>query len=122
MEVYAAMVEYLDMSIGRLFEYLRTHGLYDDTLIVFFSDNGANGAPASAYPGNADGCYLATFDNSERNRGLPNSFIDMGPSWAQASSAPFRLFKSFTSQGGIKAPMIVKTPGSMTRAGLRPIL
>lgn len=51
------------------------------------------------------------------NRGLPNSFIDMGPSWAQASSAPFRLFKSFTSQGGIKAPMMVKTPGSMDRAG-----
>jgi arylsulfatase len=117
MEVYAAMVEYLDMSIGRLFEYLQTNGLYDNTLIVFFSDNGANGAPATAYPGNADGSFLATFDNRVDNRGLPNSFIDMGPSWAQASSAPFRLFKSFTSQGGIKAPMIVKTPGTMAGAG-----
>jgi arylsulfatase len=117
MEVYAAMVDYMDMSIGRLFEYLRTSGLYDDTLIVFFSDNGANGAHATAYPGNTDGSYLATFDNSVENRGLPNSFIDMGPSWAQASSAPFRLFKSFTSQGGIKSPLIVKVPGAMSAGG-----
>jgi len=117
MEVYAAMVEYLDMSIGRLFEYLETSGLYDKTLIVFFSDNGANGAPATAYPGNADGSYLATFDNELENRGLPNSFVDMGPSWAQASSAPFRLFKSFTSQGGIKAPMIAKVPRAMPTEG-----
>jgi arylsulfatase len=112
MEVYAAMVEYMDMSIGRLFDYLRANGLYEDTLVVFFSDNGANGAHATAYPGNADGSYLATFDNELGNRGLPNSFIDMGPGWAQASSAPFRLFKSFTTEGGIRSPMIAKLPGT----------
>jgi arylsulfatase len=117
MEVYAAMVEYMDMSIGRLFEFLKDKGLYDNTLIVFFSDNGANGAHATAYPGNADGEYLGTFDNRLDNRGLPSSFIDMGPGWAQASSAPFRLFKSFTSQGGIKSPLIAKLPGRMTQAG-----
>jgi arylsulfatase len=117
MEVYAAMVEYMDMSIGRLFDYLRDNGLYDDTLIAFFSDNGANGAPATAYPGNADGMYLTTFNNELENSGLPNSFIDMGPSWAQASSAPFKLFKSFTTQGGIKSPMIVKLPGENAAGG-----
>ncbi len=117
MEVYAAMVDYMDMSIGRLFDYLRDNGLYENTLIVFFSDNGANGAHATAYPGNADGSYLASFNNELENRGLPNSFIDMGPSWAQASSAPFRLFKSFTTQGGIKSPLIAKLPGTMTARG-----
>ncbi len=117
MEVYAAMVDYLDMSIGRVFDYLRDNELYDDTLIVFFSDNGANGAPATAYPGNADGTYLASFNNEIDNRGLPNSFIDTGPGWAQASSVPFKLFKSFTTQGGIKAPMIVKLPGENTARG-----
>jgi len=117
MEVYAAMVDYMDMSIGRLFDYLRENELYDNTLIVFISDNGANGAQATAYPGNLDGAYLATFDNTLENRGLENSFIDMGPGWAQAVSAPFRLFKSFTSQGGIKAPMIVKAPGERPAAG-----
>jgi arylsulfatase len=117
MEVYAAMVDYMDMSIGRLFESMRANGSYDDTLILFFSDNGANGAHATAYPGNADGSYLATFDNELANRGLPGSFVDMGPEWAQASSAPFRLFKSFTTQGGIKAPLIVKLPGEMSDRG-----
>ncbi len=117
MAVYAAMVDYMDMSIGRLFDYLKENDLYENTLIVFMSDNGANGARATAYPGNADGRYLSTFDNTLDNRGQPNSFIDIGPGWAQASSAPFRFFKSFTSQGGIKAPMIVKPNGEASAPG-----
>lgn len=117
MEVYAAMVEYLDMSIGRLFEYLKEHGLYENTMIIFMSDNGANGVMATTYPGNEDGKYLASFNNTLDNRGLPNSFIEMGPGWAQAVSSPFRLFKSFTSEGGIKAPLIVKMPGKVVNPG-----
>jgi len=117
MEVYAAMVDYLDMSVGRIIQYLKENNLYDNTLIVFFSDNGANGAPASAYPGNGDGKYLATFNNKLENRGLPNSYIEMGPGWAQAVSSPFRLYKSFTSEGGIKSPMIIKSPGSTNKRG-----
>jgi arylsulfatase len=117
MEVYAAMVEYMDMSIGRFFSYLKKNGLYENSLIIFFSDNGANGASPVAYPGNADGVYLGSFDNSLDNRGLSNSFIDMGAGWAQASSSPFRFFKSFTSEGGIKSPMIIKTPGEMENKG-----
>lgn len=110
-------VDYMDMSIGRLFDYLKGNDIYDNTLVVFFSDNGANGAPVSAYPGNADGAYLGSFDNELENRGLANSFIDMGPGWAQAVSSPFRLYKSFTSEGGIKAPVIVKLPGASAGDG-----
>ena len=110
MEVYAAMVDYLDMSIGRIIDYLKQQGMYDNTMILFMSDNGANGVMATTYPGNADGKYLGSFNNSLENRGLPNSFVEMGPGWAQASSSPFRLFKSFTSEGGIKAPLIIKMP------------
>jgi len=117
MEVYAAMVDYMDESIGRLFDYLKQNGLYDDTVILFLSDNGANGAHATAYPGNADGAYLSSFDNSLENRGLPNSFVDMGPSWARAVSVPFRFFKSFTSEGGIRAPLIVKGVGNIPVGG-----
>lgn len=117
MEVYAAMVDYMDMSIGRVFAYMKEVGEYDNTLIIFFSDNGANGVPPSAYPGNGDGTYIGSFDNSLENRGLPNSFIDMGAGWAQAVSTPSRLFKSFTTQGGIHSPCIIKTPGKMETAG-----
>lgn len=112
MEVYAAMVDYLDMSIGRLLDYLKNEGLYDNTMIVFMSDNGANGVMATTYPGNGDGKYLGSFDNSLENRGLPNSFIEMGPGWAQASSSPSRWFKMFSSEGGIKAPLMIKMPNN----------
>ena len=117
MEVYAAMIDYLDMSIGRINDYLKQQGMYDNTMILFMSDNGANGVMATTYPGNADGKYLGSFNNSLENRGLPNSFIEMGPGWAQASSSPFRLFKSFTSEGGIRAPLIIKMPAGTKNHG-----
>lgn len=117
MEVYAAMLDYMDMSIGRVFDYLKSAGLYDNTMIIFISDNGANGATAATYPGNEDGKYYSTFNNAFDNRGLKSSYVETGPGWAQASSSPFRYFKSFTAEGGIKAPLLVKMPGKMTNAG-----
>ena len=68
------------------------------------------------YPGQTEE-FLSSFDNSLDNRGLVNSYIEMGPGWAQASMAPSRMFKAFTSEGGIKAPLIVKLPGTMSDAG-----
>ncbi len=117
MEVYAAMLDYMDHSIGILFDHLKQEGLYDNTMIIFLSDNGANGATASTYPGNEDGKYYQSFDNAMENRGLKNSYVEAGPGWAQASSSPFRFFKSFATEGGIRAPLIIKAPGTMKSAG-----
>ncbi len=111
MEVYAAMLDYMDENIGRVIRYLRETGAYDNTLIIFMSDNGANGAVATSYPGNADGRYLGEFNNAHENRGLKGSYIEMGPGWAQAASGPYRFFKTFTTEGGIRAPLILKMPG-----------
>lgn len=111
MEVYAAMLDYMDENIGRVIHYLRETGAYDNTLIIFMSDNGANGAVATSYPGNADGRYLGEFNNAHENRGLKGSYIEMGPGWAQAASGPYRFFKTFTTEGGIRAPLILKMPG-----------
>lgn len=111
MEVYAAMIEYLDYQISRIFHWLEENEEMDNTIVVFFSDNGANGAMNTAYPGQTDS-YLGSFDNSVENRGLPNSYIEMGPSWATASMSPHRLFKAFTTEGGIISPCIVKLPAS----------
>ena len=116
MEVYAAMVDYMDEQIERVFDYLKAIDEYDNTMVIFFSDNGANGHPRTAYPGQTDE-YLDSFDNSLQNRGLKNSYIEMGPGWAQASMAPSRMFKAFTAEGGIRAPFIVKLPGAMSNAG-----
>ena len=116
MEVYAAMVDYMDEQIARVLDYLRKIGEYDNTLIIFFSDNGANGAHPTVYPGQTDE-HLNSFDNRLENRGLRNSFIDMGPGWAQASMSPCRMFKGFTAEGGIRSPLLVKVPGQAANAG-----
>ena len=117
MEVYAAMLDYMDMSIGRVIDYLKKENMYDNTMIIFMSDNGGNGAMATSYPGNGDHKYLDTFNNELENRGLKNSYIEAGPGWTQASTAPFRLFKLFTSEGGIRVPMIIKMPGTSKNPG-----
>ena len=116
MEVYAAMIDYMDEQIARVVAHLKETGEYDNTLILFFSDNGANGTPPSALPGQTED-HLKTFDNSLPNRGLANSFVEPGPGWAQASMTPSRLFKAFTSEGGIRSPFLVKVPGQPTNAG-----
>ena len=112
MEVYAAMIEYMDDQILRIFNWLEENDKMDNTIIVFFSDNGANGAMGTAYPGQTE-AHLNSFDNSLENRGLPNSFIEMGPAWATASMSPHRLFKAFTTEGGIISPCIIKLPASL---------
>ena len=116
MEVYAAMIDFMDEQINRVFDYLKKTGEYDNTVVIFISDNGANGHLPTVYPGQTEE-YLNSFDNSLQNRGLQNSFIEPGPGWTQASMAPSRMFKAFTSEGGIKAPMLVKLPGKMENAG-----
>jgi arylsulfatase A-like enzyme len=118
MEVYAAMIDFMDEQIKRVFDYLKKTGEYDNTMVIFISDNGANGHLPTAYPGQTEE-HLNSFDNSLENRGLQNSFIEPGPGWSQASMAPSRMFKAFTSEGGIKAPMLVKLPGQMENAGSR---
>jgi arylsulfatase A-like enzyme len=116
MEVYAAMIDYMDEQIGRVIDHLKDTGEYENTLILFFSDNGANGALPTAYPGQTEE-YLNSFDNSLENRGLANSFVEQGPGWAQASMSPSRLFKAFPSEGGIRSPCLVKVPGQPANAG-----
>ncbi len=116
MEVYAAMVDYMDEQIARVFGWLEKNGEMENTLIVFFSDNGANGAMPTAYPGYTED-FANSFDNSLENRGLPNSFIEMGPTWATASMSPMRLFKAFTTEGGILSPCIIKIPSKIKNKG-----
>ena len=107
METYAAMIDYLDEQIGRVIQWLETNGELDNTFIVFMSDNGANGMNSSVYPGFTEE-WAAQFDNSFENRGMPNSYTYLGAGWASASTAAFRLLKGFSTEGGIRTPMIIK--------------
>ncbi|MEP2531978.1 arylsulfatase [Shimia sp.] len=112
MEVYAAMIDYMDEQIARVITSLKETGQYENTMILFMSDNGANGAHLDDYPGQTPE-YMAAFDNSLENRGLKNSLIDQGPGWAQVSMIPSRLFKGSKAEGGIRSPLVVKMPANM---------
>lgn len=116
MEIYAAMVENLDANVGRVLAALKRKGIYDNTLIFFFSDNGANGITLQQNPLSAPGWVASHSDNSLQNLGRKGSRPSTGPGWAVASSSPFRLFKVFISEGGIRSPLIVTGPGVGTAA------
>jgi arylsulfatase len=114
MEVYAAMVDRMDWNIGRVIDYLTDTGELDSTVVIFLSDNGAEGAIVEAMP--LLGAQIAAqiekyYDNSLDNLGRPNSYIWYGPRWAQAATAPSRLHKAFTTQGGIRVVGFVTWPG-----------
>jgi arylsulfatase len=110
MELYAAMVSNIDFHIGRLVSYLEEAGKLDDTMIIFFSDNGANGADMHMYPDTDEAWVERNSDNRFSNWGRRGSRIAQGAGWAQASSTPFRLFKAFIAEGGIRSPLIISGP------------
>lgn len=111
MELYAAMIDNVDYHLGRLFEHLKKAGVYENTLVIFFSDNGANGAEMHQYP-NTDKAWVdRNSDNRYENMGRQFSRIGPGPAWAQVSMTPYRLFKGFTTEGGIRTPLIISGPG-----------
>jgi arylsulfatase len=116
MELYAAMVANIDFHIGRLVSYLEQAGKFDDTLIIFFSDNGANGADMHMYPETDEAWVERNSDNRFPNWGRRGSRIAQGAGWAQASSTPFRLFKAFIAEGGIRSPLIISGP-PLARSG-----
>ncbi|KAK5167400.1 uncharacterized protein LTR77_007099 [Saxophila tyrrhenica] len=113
MEVFAGMVECIDANVGKVVSYLEETGELDNTLVCFMSDNGAEGAAYEAYPivqGQMMQHLKKYYDNSLDNLGRGNSFIWYGPRWAQAATAPSRLFKAFTTEGGVRVPFLAKFP------------
>lgn len=106
MELYAGMVDNLDFNIGRIIQYLKDIDQYENTFILFMSDNGA--AAEDFYNHPIYGPFIKDHFNEEyENMGQPNSFISYGPQWAEAGSSPFRYFKGYTTEGGIVTPMIM---------------
>jgi arylsulfatase len=111
MEIYSAVIENIDHHIGRVLQYLESSGKKKNTLVIFFSDNGANGSEMDSYPGTDEAWMERNSDNRFSNWGRRGSRIAQGPGWAQASSTPFRLFKHFLAEGGIRSPLIISGPG-----------
>ncbi len=97
MEIYAAMIDRMDQNIGRVIKQLKQMGVYENTLILFLSDNG--------------GCHTTPeFPHFDGIPGGPNSFPCYGYMGAELSNVPFRKYKQFIHEGGIATPLIAHYP------------
>jgi arylsulfatase A-like enzyme len=117
MEVFAGMVECIDANVGKVVDFLEATGELDNTFVCFMSDNGAEGAAYEAYPivqGSMIQHLKKYYNNSLENLGNGDSFIWYGPRWAQAATAPSRLYKAYTAEGGVRVPFLVKLPTSFS--------
>ena len=91
MEVYAAMVDRMDWNVGRVIDYLKQTDQFEQTVVIFLSDNGAEGAQLEALPvfgANLNQVIADHYDNSLDNIGRGNSYVWYGERWAQAATAP----------------------------------
>jgi arylsulfatase len=117
MEVYAAMVSDLDIYVGKVIEHLKQIGEYDNTFIMFISDNGPESsrrdlvAPIKDHVGKE-------YDNGLDNIGHRTSYVMYGPNWASASATPFFRHKATTFEGGDHVPAFVNYP-RLVKAGTR---
>ena len=114
MEIYAAMVSDLDRYVGEFVDYLKKTGQFDNTLIMFSSDNGAEAsrldlnAPYKDHIGKE-------YDHSLDNLGAGNTYVMYGANWASASATPFNRHKGSGWEGGIHVPAFVHYPRKVAR-------
>jgi arylsulfatase len=101
------MVDRMDREIGRVLEQIRKMNQWENTLILFASDNGAShertvrgdGHDPTARPGSED------------------SFLCLEPAWANLANTPFRKSKIFNHEGGIATPLVVHWPAGIQDKG-----
>jgi arylsulfatase A-like enzyme len=119
MELYAAMVDNLDVHVGQVIGYLKESNQLDNTIIVFMSDNGAAAEDFYSMPAGFGPFLREHYINSFENMGKPSSFVSYGPQWAQAGAAPFKLFKGNSTEGGIVTPLIISGKYVERKPGLQ---
>ena len=100
MAIHAAMIDRMDREIGRVLERIQAQGDWDETLIVFLSDNGASAE------------MMIRDDGHDPNApaGSAATHFCLGPGWSNAANTPFRRHKTWVHEGGIRTPCIVHWP------------
>ncbi len=129
MEVYAAMVQSVDSSLGRLRSALEELDEWDNTFLFFTSDNGGSrdgeGQGSSQYFDvlrhyHGGGAGLEAEFERDRAQlaeiGSPRTLPHYPRGWAMASNTPFRLYKTNTHAGGHTVPTIVSWPRGVADA------
>ena len=107
MSIHAAMVDRMDQEIGRVIAQLKAMGAYENTLILFASDNGAS----------AEIMVRGDGHDQSAPMGSAKSFLCLGPGWSSSSNTPFRRHKTWVHEGGISTPLIAHWPAGIKARG-----
>jgi arylsulfatase len=107
MAIHAAMIHRMDHEIGGMIGRLKAMGEFDNTVILFFSDNGAS----------AEQLIRGDGHDAAADPGSWRSHLCLGPGWSSAANSPFRLHKSWIHEGGISSPMIAHWPAGVRDRG-----
>jgi len=110
MTIHAAMIERVDIEIGRIIDQLDAMDELDNTLVLFLSDNGAS-------------AEIMVRDDGHDPEAIPGSastYLCLGPGWSNMCNTPFRRHKTWVHEGGSCTPFIVHWPyGIRARGELR---
>ena len=120
---FAGFLEHSDAQIGRLVAELKRLNLYDNTIFVVFSDNGASmeGGRTGAVDCNA--AYSGVVEPVSKMVGrLEDVGGHRGPAhypdgWAMAGNTPFRRYKQYVELGGVRSPLVVSWPHGIRNHG-----
>ncbi len=119
MAIFAAMVERVDDGVGALIDHLKATGDFDNTLIMLTSDNGAcyEWGPFGFDELSRKGVtHLHTGADLDRMGGR-GTYHSYGSAWANLGNTPFRMYKHFTHEGGVCAPLIAHWPARIPAGG-----
>jgi len=126
MATYSAMIEQVDRTVGRIVDTLKKAGEFENTVIMFLSDNGGcaelfqedtDWPDASMWETakTLDGEDVRVGNVPELRPGPDTTFQSVELPWANVSDAPFRLFKRWIHEGGISTPFIVHWPDGLEK-------
>jgi arylsulfatase len=107
MSLHAAMVHRMDIEIGRVLDQIKKMGVFDNTVVLFVSDNGAS----------AEQIIRGDLHDRTAAPGSAPTFLCLGPGWSSAANTPLRLHKSWVHEGGISTPLIVHWPAGLKARG-----
>ena len=107
MVIHAAMIERMDSEIGKVINQLKKMGEYENTLILFLSDNGAS----------AEIMVRGDGHNPQAVGGSKDSYLCLGPGWSTVCNTPFKRHKTWVHEGGSCTPLIAHWPMGISSKG-----
>lgn len=107
MTVHAAMIERMDFEIGRVISQLKKMGVFENTLIIFLSDNGAS----------AEIMVRGDGHSHDATAGSAESHLCLGPGWSTVANTPFKMHKTWVHEGGSCTPFIAHWPSGIAAKG-----